>query len=88
MNTGGLTLKSANLMVENCVGMLSLPVGLGLNFVVNGDEYVVPMCVEEPSIIAAASSAAKLIAESGGFTATSSEPIMRGTIQLLDINPV
>lgn len=50
--TGGLSLTKAALMVENCIGKVSLPLGLGLNFVINGKYYNVPMCVEEPSVIA------------------------------------
>jgi degradative hydroxymethylglutaryl-CoA reductase len=55
-------------MIENCIGKVSVPLGLGLNFLINGRKYSIPMAVEEPSIVAAASSAAKLIAENGGFT--------------------
>ena len=68
-------------MIENCVGKLSLPLGLGLNFVINGKELVIPMCTEEPSVIAAASSAAKFIKECGhykGFKTSASEQIMTG----------
>ena len=55
-------------MVENCIGKLSMPLGLGLNFLINGKTYSIPMSVEEPSVIAAASSAAKFIADNGnGF---------------------
>jgi hydroxymethylglutaryl-CoA synthase len=55
-------------MVENCIGMISIPLGLGLNFLINGKEYTIPMATEEPSVIAAASSGAKFISEKGsGF---------------------
>ncbi len=53
-------------MIENCIGKISLPLGLGLNFLINGKYHNVPMCIEEPSVIAAASSAAKFISERGG----------------------
>ncbi len=56
-------------MVENCIGRLSLPCGLGLNFKINGKFVNVPMCVEEPSIVAGASSAAKFIADNGRYIA-------------------
>jgi hydroxymethylglutaryl-CoA synthase len=66
-------------MVENCIGKVSVPMGLGLNFLINGKYYTVPMAIEEPSVIAGASSAAKLIADSSeGFTAFSSRPVMMG----------
>src|SRR3954449_7608726 len=67
--TGTLPLLNADAMIENAVGVLGLPVGLGLNFVVNGEDVLVPMAVEEPSVIAAASLAAKIAREGGGFTA-------------------
>merc|ERR1719281_2397981 len=71
-------------MVENCIGMVGLPVGLGLNFVINGKQYTVPMAVEEPSIIAAASGAAQLVARNGGFQASMSSQTMIGQIHLVD----
>jgi hydroxymethylglutaryl-CoA reductase len=75
-------------MVENAVGSFSLPLGIATNFVINGKEYLVPMAIEEPSVIAAASHAAKLAESSGGFKASAESSIMRGQIQvtnLLDI---
>lgn len=63
----------ADMMIENCIGTISLPVGLGLNLTINGRPVVVPMCVEESSVVAAASSAAKTISLSGGFSCSSSE---------------
>ena len=81
-----LDLKTADLMIENCVGKIAIPVGLGLNFKVNNKEYIVPMSTEEPSVIAAASAAAKLIKKYGGFKAYSTDPIMIGQIQVLDID--
>lgn len=75
-------------MVENAVGIFSLPLGIATNFVINGKEYLVPMAIEEPSVIAAASHAAKLAKSRGGFKASAESSIMRGQIQvtnLLDI---
>lgn len=75
-------------MIENAVGSFSLPLGIATNFVINGKEYLVPMALEEPSVIAAASHAAKLAKSSGGFKASAESSIMRGQIQvtnLLDI---
>jgi len=67
LKNGGLNLLRADNLVENCIGVISLPIGLGLNFIINGQKYVIPMSTEEPSIIAAASFAAKIIGENGGF---------------------
>ena len=75
-------------MVENAVGSFSLPLGIATNFVINGKEYLVPMAIEEPSVIAAASHAAKLAKTRGGFKASAESSIVRGQIQvtnLLDI---
>jgi len=66
-------------MVENCIGKISIPLGLGLNFVINGKFFTIPMAIEEPSIIAASSSAAKFIADNGGgFFTHSTDPVMIG----------
>lgn len=83
---GELPLRTANLMIENCVGVLGVPLGLGLNFVVDGRHFSVPMAVEEPSVVAAASSAAKLIsAMGGGFRTATTGNIMTSQIQLIDV---
>lgn len=84
----GLSGALADHMVENAVGVLGLPLGLGLNFVVNGEPVVVPMAVEEPSVVAAVSHIARLVAEGGGFEAESDPPLMTGQIQLLDVPDV
>lgn len=81
----GLDAEQANHMIENVVGLHSLPLGIGLNFLVNGREMLVPMAVEEPSVVAGASYMAKLIREGGGFTAVASAPEMIGQMQLLDL---
>lgn len=78
----GLTPDLANTMIENAVGIFGLPLGLGLNMQVNGRDYVVPMAVEEPSVIAAVSFAAKIAREGGGFIAEADDPIMIGQIQV------
>lgn len=75
-------LEMANQMIENAVGVFGLPLGLGLNLQVNGRDYIVPMAVEEPSVIAAVSFAAKIAREGGGFTAEADDPIMIGQVQV------
>ncbi|MDD5337032.1 MAG: hydroxymethylglutaryl-CoA reductase, degradative [Candidatus ainarchaeum sp.] len=82
--SGALSLESVDRMVENAVGAVHLPLGLGLNFIINGKEYVVPMALEEPSVVAAASHGAKLCLPEG-FTASADEPIMTGQIQLVGL---
>ncbi|OZU87502.1 hydroxymethylglutaryl-CoA reductase, degradative [Virgibacillus indicus] len=78
-----LSTETADKMIENVIGTFSLPLGLGLNFLINGKEYVVPMAVEEPSIVASASYIAKIVRESGGFTAEATERVMIGQIQVV-----
>ena len=69
------------------MGILPLPLGLGLNFKINGKKYVIPMAIEEPSVIAAASSAAKFISErAGGFHTHTTEPVMAAQIQIIGVN--
>jgi len=80
----GLTLASANLMVENAIGTIQVPLGVATNFKINGRERLIPMATEEASVIAAASYAAKLALPTG-FTATSTTPVMRGQMQLVDV---
>ena len=77
----GMTLNIANNMIENCIGVVKLPLGLGINFVVNGKSFMVPMVTEEPSVVAAANNSAKLICSNGpGFKSISSKNIVRGQI--------
>jgi hydroxymethylglutaryl-CoA reductase len=85
--SGEHTLKvhKADKMIENVVGVMGLPVGLGLNFLVNGRDYIVPLVVEEPSIVAALSSAAKVVRGAGGFTVESTPPILIGQVQVVDV---
>ena len=73
-------------MIENQVGTYQLPYGVALNFHIDGQDYVIPMAVEEPSVIAAASSAAKLIGEHGGFQTVISERIMIGQAILTKVS--
>ena len=80
-----LDIEKADHMVENVIGRFSLPMGVGLNFIINGREVVIPMVSEEPSVIAACTNAAKMAREAGGFTASSSGNIMIGQIQMLNI---
>lgn len=83
--SGGLPTEQADAMIENCIGTHALPLGIACNFTINGRDYLIPMAVEEPSVLAAVSHAAKLIRAGGGFTTEASDPVMIGQIQLLDI---
>jgi hydroxymethylglutaryl-CoA reductase len=80
--TTSLAPETANQMIENAVGTFSLPLGLGLNLLVNGRDYIVPMAVEEPSVIAAVSFAAKIVREAGGFIAEADDSMMIGQVQV------
>jgi hydroxymethylglutaryl-CoA reductase len=75
-------------MVENVIGTYSLPLGIGLNFQVNGRDVLIPMVIEEPSVVAGASFMAKLARTGGGFMATSTEPLMIGQLQVLNLNNI
>ena len=81
----GLLDEQADHMIENVVGTFSLPLGIGLNFVVNGREVLVPMVIEEPSVVAGASFMAKLARAGGGFTVSTSAPEMIGQMQVLGV---
>ncbi|HLY26958.1 MAG TPA: hydroxymethylglutaryl-CoA reductase, degradative [Aggregatilineales bacterium] len=84
----GLNTTQADHMIENVIGIYSLPLGLALNFLINDKDYLIPMVVEEPSVVAACSFAAKLIREGGGFQASSDDPIMIGQMQIVDVDNV
>lgn len=88
LGDGGIDAQGADKIVENVVGTYALPFGVALNFRVNGEDYIVPMAVEEPSVIAAASNAAKMVRQSGGFTATSDSSVMASQIQIYDVASV
>ncbi|OGO32656.1 MAG: hydroxymethylglutaryl-CoA reductase, degradative, partial [Chloroflexi bacterium RBG_16_54_18] len=81
----GLTSEQADHMIENVVGLHALPVGIALNFVVNGRDVLVPMAIEEPSVVAGASFMAKLARAGGGFTAEADAPEMIGQMQVLEL---
>lgn len=82
---GGLDPETANAMVENVVGLYSLPLGIAQNFIVNGRQVLVPMAIEEPSVVAGVSFMAKIAAQSGGFEAGMSAQEMIGQLQILDL---
>jgi hydroxymethylglutaryl-CoA reductase len=84
-NTGGLPLDVADRMIENVVGGITVPMGIAVNFRVNGKDYLVPMAIEEPSVVAAASNAAKMARVKGGFTVTNTGPVMIGQVQVVDV---
>ncbi len=81
----GLSVEQADHMIENVIGTYSLPIGIAQNFLINGRDVLVPMVIEEPSVVAAASFMARLVKSGGGFTASSTPPEMIGQIQLLDL---
>ncbi|HYC27036.1 MAG TPA: hydroxymethylglutaryl-CoA reductase, degradative [Nitrososphaerales archaeon] len=84
-NTGGLPRDVADRMIENVVGGITIPMGVATNFRVNGKDYLVPMALEEPSVVAAASNAAKMARVKGGFTVTNTGPVMIGQIQVVNL---
>jgi hydroxymethylglutaryl-CoA reductase len=86
LRRGGLKPEIADYMIENCIGVLPLPLGLGLGFKINGKDYIIPMAVEEPSVIAACSAIAKIIGEKGsGFVCQSTPPVMISQIQVTEV---
>ena len=84
----GLSPEQANQMIENVVGTFALPLGIAQHFLINGREVLVPMAIEEPSVVAAASFMARLVRAGGGFTASTTDPEMIGQIQILDIKDI
>ena len=83
---GGISYDNADKMVENAIGTFSLPLGIATNFKINGKDYIVPMVIEEPSVIAAASKGAKIARIKGGFEVTADESFSIGQIQVLDVD--
>ena len=82
---GGLTLEEADNMIENVVGTMAYPFGIAVNFKLNGRDRLVPMAIEEPSVVAAASNMARLMREGDGIQTSTTDPIMIGQIQVLDV---
>ena len=83
---GGISFDKADKMVENAIGTFSLPLGVATNFQINGKDYVIPMVIEEPSVIAAASKGAKVARIKGGFQVTADESYSIGQIQILNVD--
>ena len=83
---GGISFDKADKMIENAIGTFSLPLGIATNFKINGKDYVVPMVIEEPSVIAAASKGAKIARIKGGFEVTADESYSIGQIQILNVD--
>ncbi|MDI6856505.1 MAG: hydroxymethylglutaryl-CoA reductase, degradative [Candidatus Thermoplasmatota archaeon] len=77
-----------NRMIENVVGTFPLPLGIATNFLINGKDYLIPMAIEETSVVAACSHGAKIARIKGGFEATSTEPVMIGQIQIVDLKNI
>jgi len=84
-NTGSLPLDMADRMIENVIGTMATPLGIGVNFLINNRDYLIPMAIEEPSVVAAASYAAKMVRDGGGFYASSTPPVMIGQVQIVGI---
>ncbi|MHB8602849.1 MAG: hydroxymethylglutaryl-CoA reductase, degradative [Nitrosotalea sp.] len=83
---GGINFEQANNMVENAIGTVSYPLGIATNFKINGRDYLIPMVIEEPSVIAAASKAAKIARKHGGFTMEADESYSVGQVQVVDVD--
>ncbi|MBK8032506.1 MAG: hydroxymethylglutaryl-CoA reductase, degradative [Chloroflexi bacterium] len=88
LGINGLSAAQADQMIENAVGVYALPLGIATNFLINNQDVLIPMVIEEPSVLAAVSNAARLFRAGGGFTTSSDEPIMIGQIQVLDLDDV
>src|SRR3989442_13053028 len=85
-NTGALKFDQVDRMIENVVGTMPIPLGIAVNFRINERDYLVPMAIEEPSVVAAASNAARMARERGGVSGSTSGPIMIGQIQLVGVS--
>ncbi len=88
LGINGLSAAQADQMIENAVGVYALPLGIATNFLINNEDILIPMVIEEPSVLAAVSNAARLFRAGGGFTTSSDEPVMIGQIQVLDLDDV
>ena len=84
-STGSLDIDLANRMIENVVGAFPIPLGIAVNFLINKHDYLIPMAIEEPSVVAAASYAAKMARDGGGFFTNSTSPVMIGQVQAVHI---
>jgi hydroxymethylglutaryl-CoA reductase len=84
-NMGSLPLDLADRMIENVIGAIPMPLGIGVNFLINNRDCLIPMAIEEPSVVAAASYAAKMVRDGGGFHTSSTPPIMIGQIQVVNV---
>jgi len=84
--TGGISYNQADNMIENAIGTFSLPLGIATNFRINDKDYLIPMVIEEPSVIAAASKAAKIARIHGGFKAKSEQSYSIGQIQIVNVD--
>lgn len=85
LDSGGIDLATADTMVENAIGRFALPLGVALNFRIDETDYLVPMAIEEPSVVAAASNAARMARAGGGFTTSVSAPVMIGQVQICEL---
>ena len=83
-----LEIDTADRMIENVIGKFEIPLGVAVNFLINGKDYVLPMATEESSVVAAASNAAKMARIKGGFKTEASDPLMIGQIQILKVDDV
>src|SRR5699024_10058526 len=83
-----LPLDTANHMIENVIGTFGLPLGIGLNFNINDTDYIIPMAVEEASVVASASHIAKIVRSAGGFTTEVSERVMIGQLQVVECEEI
>ncbi len=83
LRSGALPFGTAERMIENVVGLFPLPLGIAANFLINDRDYLIPMAIEEPSVVAGASNAAKMTRSTGGFKASSTDPVMIGQVQLV-----
>lgn len=84
-NFGYMSFEEMDSLIENVIGSFQLPLGIACNFKINNKDYLIPMCTEEPSVIAAASKAAKIARAQGGFRTSNIKPLMIGQVQILDV---
>ncbi|HDJ97205.1 MAG TPA: 3-hydroxy-3-methylglutaryl-CoA reductase, partial [Thermofilum sp.] len=88
LKEGNLDFKTADIMIENVIGTMAYPFAVAVNFLINGKDYMVPMVIEESSVVAAASNAAKVMRRDGGIKSVATDPVMIGQIQVIKLrNP-